>query len=58
MKMVEHEKLVRQQHVDVKTAMVQALWLDLISSAKMLRFALDIGLTVRLDCKIRLKGGP
>ena len=40
--MVEHEKLVKQQHMDIKTAMEQALWRDLTSSAKMLRFALPV----------------
>jgi hypothetical protein len=29
MTMVGHEKLVKQQHTDVESAMVRALWLDL-----------------------------
>jgi hypothetical protein len=41
--LVEHERLFKQQQMDIKAAMVQALWLDLISSARMLRFALYVG---------------
>jgi hypothetical protein len=49
MTMAEHEKLVKEQGVHIKPAMVQALWLDLTSSAKMLKFAIYVGRTSRLQ---------